>query len=164
MEKTIDPVTLAPARPIVYYPESDGKPIGETDFHINTILYLRQALRHFSRLAEQVYVAANMLFYYEEGNPSAVTSPDVFVVKGIAKHDRRTYKLWEERVAPCVIFEITSRSSRLDDLGTKRELYEMLGVLNWSNGDARRVKQEHDECVRALAHHLAGIKSVMLAN
>lgn len=69
-----------------------------------------------------------MMFYYEEGNPAAVKAPDVFVVKGIDRHDRRVYKLWEEGVAPCVVFEITSASSRLEDLGTKRALYEMLGV------------------------------------
>ncbi len=131
MQKTTDRVTPVPAAPAIHYPESDGKPMGETDFHISAILYLRQALRHHFRLAEQTYVAANMLFYYEEGNPTAVTSPDVFVVKGIPKHDRRIYKLWEERVAPCVTFEITSRSSRLEDLGTKRALYEMLGVREY---------------------------------
>lgn len=122
----------SPASPAVEsqirYPESDGQPIGETDFHITTILYLRQALRHLLRAQERTYVAANMLFYYEEGDPSAVRAPDVFVVKGIDRHDRRVYKLWEESVAPCVVFEITSRSSRLEDLGTKRALYEMLGV------------------------------------
>jgi len=128
MDKVTELATVTPVKPAIHYPERDGKPMGETDFHISAIIYLRQALRHFFHLAEGVYVAANMLFYYEEGNPSAVTSPDVFVVKGIAKHDRRTYKLWEEGVAPCVIFEITSRSSRLEDLGTKRALYEMLGV------------------------------------
>ncbi len=131
MEKVLELTTVAPVKPTIHYPERDGKPMGETDFHISTIIYLRQALRHFFRQAERIYVAANMLFYYEEGNPSAVTSPDVFVVKGIAKYDRRIYKLWEEGVAPCVIFEITSRSSRLEDLGTKRGLYEMLGVREY---------------------------------
>ena len=75
--------------------------------------------------------AGNMLFYYEEGNPAEFKVPDVFVVKGIAKHDRRIYKLWEEKAAPCVVFEITSRSTRLEDLGTKRALYEMLGVREY---------------------------------
>lgn len=115
----------------IHYPESDGQPIGETDFHISAILYLRQALHHFFREAERIYAAANMLFYYEEGNPAAVAVPDVFVVKGIAKHNRRTFKLWEEKVAPCTIFEITSRSTRLEDLGSKRALYEMLGVREY---------------------------------
>ena len=112
----------------VFYPERDGKPMGETDFHITVLLYLRQALRFLFRRDERVYVAADMLFYYEEGNPTEVKVPDVFVVKGISKHDRRIYKLWEEGVTPCTIFEITSRSTRLEDIGTKRALYEMLGV------------------------------------
>ncbi len=115
----------------IHYPESDGEPMGETDFHINVSLYLRQALRYFFRGDERTYVAGNLLFYYEEGDPKAVKSPDVFVVKGIAKHDRRIYKLWEEKVVPCVVFEVTSRRTRLEDQGTKRALYEMLGVREY---------------------------------
>lgn len=131
MGKTIELARPAPAGAVIHYPESDGQPIGETDFHITVILYLRQALRYIFRRAEQTYVAANMLFYYEEGNPAAFRSPDVFVVKGISRHNRRVYKLWEEQAAPCAIFEITSRSTRLEDLGTKRALYEMLGVQEY---------------------------------
>jgi hypothetical protein len=72
-----------------------------------------------------------MLFYYEEGNSAACVAPDVFVVQGVAKGERRTYKLWEEGQPPTVVFEITSRRSRLEDLGTKRALYAMLGVREY---------------------------------
>jgi Uma2 family endonuclease len=102
--------------------------MGETDFHISVLLHLRQALALHFRRTPNVYVAANMFLYYEEGNPSAVVAPDVFVVRGVDKHKRRTFKLWEEKVAPRVVIEITSLSSRLEDLGTKRAVYEMLGV------------------------------------
>jgi len=112
----------------VLYPESDGEPMGETDFHIGAIIYLREALRYFLRDDPTAYVAANMLVYYDEGDPHAFKVPDVFVVKGIQPYDRRTYKLWAEQMAPCVVIEITSRSARLEDTGTKRALYEMLGV------------------------------------
>lgn len=105
--------------------------MGESDFHIEVIVYLRQALRHFFRQAEETYVAANMFFYYEEGNPSANKAPDVFVVKGVSKHDRRIYKLWAEKVPPCTIIEITSRSTRLEDMATKRGLYQFLGVREY---------------------------------
>jgi Uma2 family endonuclease len=128
MEKTLDRLAPALVAPAIYYPESDGKPMGETDFHIAAMLYLLAALRHFFRQAEHLYVAADMLFYYEEGNPAAFVVLDVYVVKGVRKYLRRIYKLWEERVAPCVVFEITSRSSRFDDLDIKRALYERLGV------------------------------------
>lgn len=119
----------APA--FIDYPESDGEPIGETDVHIGAILYLREVLRYVFRRAERVYIAANMLFYYEEGDPSAVKAPDVFVVKGVETHDRRVYQLWEEGVVPCLIVEVTSRKTRLEDVGTKRALYEMLGVQEY---------------------------------
>lgn len=115
----------------IYYPESDGKPVGETEFHVMALLGLLQTLRNHFRHDDSVYVGGNMLFYYVEGKPSEFKVPDVFVVKGIAKHMRRTYKLWEEQVAPCVIFEITSRGTRREDFGAKRALYARLGVQEY---------------------------------
>jgi Uma2 family endonuclease len=115
----------------VHYPETDGKPMAETDVHIDVLIHLREALRDHFRDAPQVYVAGNMLLYYEEGNPAACVAPDVFVVQGVAKGERRTYRLWEEGQPPTVVFEITSRGTRLEDLGTKRALYTMLGVREY---------------------------------
>jgi Uma2 family endonuclease len=122
----MDSITTAPTQ--IHYPESDGKPMGETDVHIDALIYLREALRDHFRDDPQMYVAGNMLLYYEEGNPAACVAPDVFVVQGVAKGERRTYRLWDEGQAPAVVFEITSRGSRLEDLGTKRAIYAMLGV------------------------------------
>jgi Uma2 family endonuclease len=115
----------------IHYPESDGKPMGETDAHIDALIYLREALRDHFRDDLQMYVAGNMLLYYEEGSPAACVAPDVFVVQGVAKGERRTYRLWEEGQPPVVVFEITSRGSRLEDLGTKRAVYAMLGVWEY---------------------------------
>ena len=115
----------------VFYPESDGKPMAETEVHIDALIYLREALKDHFRGAPEVYVAGNLLLYYEEGNTAACTAPDVFVVKGVPKHERRVYRLWEEAQPPTVVFEITSRGTRLEDLGTKRALYEMLGVQEY---------------------------------
>jgi len=115
----------------IHYPESDGKPLGETDVHIDALIYLREALRDYFRDDPLTYVAGNMLLYYEEGNPTACVAPDVFVVQGVVKGERRTYRLWEEGQPPAVVFEITSRGSRLEDLGTKRVVYAMLGVRGY---------------------------------
>jgi Uma2 family endonuclease len=117
-----------PAPKEVVYPETDGKPLGETDFHIKAIFFLWNALRQFARQHEKLYVAADMLFYYVEGDPSEFIVPDVYVVKGIEKRDRRVYKLWEEKQTPCVIFEITSRGTGRIDISEKKGLYEFLGV------------------------------------
>lgn len=124
-------LTTGTATVPIVYPETDGKPMGETDVHIDALIYLREALKDYFREAPQVYVAGNMLLYYEEGNPAACTAPDVFVVLGVARQERRIYKLWEEGQPPAVVFEITSRSTRLEDLGTKRALYAMLGVSEY---------------------------------
>jgi Uma2 family endonuclease len=127
----MDATTVTSPHQKIEYPESDGKPMAETDTHINVIIYLREALRDYFRDKPQVYVAGNLMLYYEEGNPSASIAPDVFVVKGVSKKERRIYKLWEEGHPPNVVIEISSRSTRLEDLGNKRVLYAILGVQEY---------------------------------
>ena len=120
-----------PFRQRIEYPESDGKPMGETDVHRREIAQIIEMLTLHFQAAARVYVSGNLMFYYEKGNPSAVISPDVFVVKGVENMLRRTYKLWEEKRAPCAVFEISSRAPRLEDKGNKRALYAMLGVQEY---------------------------------
>src|SRR3954452_17509933 len=84
------------------YPDSDGKPIGETDFHVAALVYLREALQVFFRHRE-VYVATNMFLYYEEGNVKARKAPEIMVVPGVDKHFRRSFKLWREAAGPKAI-------------------------------------------------------------
>ncbi len=115
-------------QPPVHYPESDGKPMAETDTHIDLLIYLREALSDYFRDDPDVYIAGNLFVYYEAGDPTQVVAPDVFVVRGVPKHDRRVYKVWEEGEAPDVVFELTSQSTRKEDLGPKKGIYEMLGV------------------------------------
>ena len=73
-------------------------------------------------------MAGDLFVYYEEGNPRAVVAPDVFVALGAGKHQRHSYKLWEESKGPDFVLEITSRSTREEDQGRKREVYAALGV------------------------------------
>jgi Uma2 family endonuclease len=124
-------ITTATTEKPIHYPESDGKPMAETDVHIDALIYLRETLKAYFTAEPRVYVAGNMLLYYEEGNPAFCVAPDVFVVRGVTKRERRTYKIWEEEQPPTVVFEITSRSTRLEDLGTKRALYAELGVREY---------------------------------
>ena len=114
--------------PRIIYPESDGKAVGESDIHRREILMIIDMLERFFRSIHMIYVSGNLMFYYKEGEPQSVVSPDVFVVKGIPKGLRRSYKLWEEQHIPCTVFEITSRSTRQEDRGKKQALYAQLGV------------------------------------
>ena len=112
----------------VDYPCSDGRPMAESDFRLIPLLYALTALRaHFGDRAD-VYVAGDMFVYFREGDPRAVVAPDVFVVIGAPKHQRHSFKLWEEPKGPDFVLEVTSRSTREDDEGRKRDLYAALEV------------------------------------
>jgi len=111
----------------VNYPESDGKPMGETDEHCKEMFRQRELLDHYFK-GQDVYVSGNLLVYYEQGNPKKFIVPDVFVVKGIKPGNRRIYKLWVERRPPDAIIEVTSKNTKKIDTVTKPALYHQLGV------------------------------------
>ncbi len=116
----------------IYYPESDGKPMGETDVHRNAMIALIEILKSRYRDRPDVYVSGNLFVYYEKGKPSSVFAPDAFVVLGVSKRDRRTYKLWEEGgKAPDVVFEVSSESTSLEDEGSKKVICRRLGVSEY---------------------------------
>ncbi len=109
---------------IIYYPESDGKPMAETDTHRKQMTDLIETLDEFYRKTPDVYVSGNLLIYYVEGDWTESVAPDVFVVKGVPKRERRTYLVWEEGKGPDVVIEMTSKKTRFEDQYAKRELYE----------------------------------------
>jgi Uma2 family endonuclease len=122
------------ARPVfeeVIYPESDGKPMAETDIHCDYMIDLREALKDFFRDDPNVYVAGNLFVYYQEGDARKQVAPDVFVVQGVEKKLRRYYQIWKERKTPDVVIEITSDSTRWEDMDFKRKLYQRLGVKEY---------------------------------
>lgn len=109
--------------PTIFYPESDGKPMAETDKHRDLMVDFIQMLQQHFRDA-LVYVSGNLLMYYEQGNPKKSVSPDVFVVFGVSKKQRRTYLTWEEGKTPDFVLELASPSTFREDLRRKKALYE----------------------------------------
>jgi Uma2 family endonuclease len=119
-------VATAPHRPRarkVEYPSSDGKPIAETEIHRDDMIDSIQTLQDHFAEAPMVCVSGNMLMFYEQGNRRKHVSPDVFVVRGIPKKERENYLIWQEGKAPDVVIEITSKSTKREDQGKKRDLY-----------------------------------------
>lgn len=118
------------------YPDSDGKPMAESDYQRPYIAYGTEVLNIFFADQPQVYVSGNLLIYYEEGNPKASVSPDVFVVLNRPKGKRTSYKVWQENNQyPDFILEITSKSTVSEDQGTKRGLYAFWGVPEYFQYD-----------------------------
>ena len=128
-----------PVRPRrVHYPESDGKPMGETDLHRDLMTDLIFALKWFLR-STRAYVAGNLFIYYEEGNPRAAVAPDVFVALGVEQRRRRIFQTWREGGrAPDVVIEITSKKTRKDDRERKPAIYAALGVREYFIFDPHR--------------------------
>ncbi len=108
----------------VYYPDSDGRPVGETPQHRDNLFDAVFELRAWYAADPMVYVSGNMFVYYVPGNRLRHVSPDVFVVKGVPKlPERRRYLVWEEGKGPDVVFEFTSESTREEDLDDKFAIY-----------------------------------------
>jgi Uma2 family endonuclease len=111
----------------VEYPESDGQPMAETTLHRKVMSNVIEGLERRYAAVPDVWVGGNLFLYYEKGNPRKCVAPDVLLARGVAKWDRRIYRLWDEK-APALIFEITSLDTRTEDTGSKLSLYERLGV------------------------------------
>lgn len=120
------------AAPTVVYPESDGKPMAETDRHRRLIVDFLLMLEDHFKEVNDVYVSGDLLIYYEEGNIYKSVAPDVFVVFGVSKKDRRTYRTWEEGHTPDFVLEATSPSTYRKDITEKKTLYaSILGVREY---------------------------------
>jgi Uma2 family endonuclease len=105
------------------YPTSDGRPMAETDLHRQLMTALIEALEDRFAADPNVYVSGNLLLFYVPGNKRKHVSPDVFVVFGVPKRPRINYLLWEEGCGPGVVIELTSSSTRNEDIRTKLALY-----------------------------------------
>ena len=116
--------------PEIDYPESDGKPMGETELHRDWTIRIQDILRQRYR-DRSVYVASDLLLYYEEGSPTKFIVPDCFVVLDCATHRRRTFQTWGEGRVPDVVIEVTSRSTSTTDTIDKPKIYESMGVQEY---------------------------------
>ena len=113
------------------YPESDGKRLAENDPQLHAIHYGFGALGLYYAARPDVYVSADLLIYYEEGNPRVSVAPDVFVVFGVEDRMRGNYKVWEEGKGPDFVLEVASPNTWREDVGPKRTIYAGLGVREY---------------------------------
>ncbi len=119
------------------YPSSDGLPLAENEWQLRAIHDAFGVLDVRYRDRPDIYVVADLLIYYEEGNPRKSVAPDVFVVFGALSHERNVYKLWEEPKPPDFVLEVASENTWREDLGRKRTLYAELGVREYWLFDPR---------------------------
>ena len=132
------PLPSAPTETADLYPESDGKPMAETERHFRELLKnFNRIENHFAHIPD-VYVLGDMMMYYEEGDPRKSISPDIFVAFGIGKKERRIYKIWEEGKPPDFVLEFASKGTYRTDLTRKVQLYAAIGIPEYFVYDVDR--------------------------
>ena len=116
----------------VEYPESDGKPMAESIIHLRVAIDVITPLQDRYRGRLDAFVGGNLMMYYEEGNPRRSVSPDVFVTLGVpSEPPRPIWKVWEEGKLADFVLEVTSKTTRGNDEGPKKRLYQRLEVSEY---------------------------------
>jgi Uma2 family endonuclease len=120
----------------IIYPISDGEPMAESDPARDYLIYGVETLDIYFANRPDVYVSGNLFIYYQQGVPSAVVAPDVFVVFGVEKKKRLNYKVWQEDgKLPSFVLEITSATTQAKDQQEKPLKYAALGIQEYFQYD-----------------------------
>ena len=113
----------------VEYPDSDGKPMADNTKQFRYIVTIKEGLDDLFRADPNVFVAGDLLWYPQEGQPHIRQAPDAMVAFGRPKGDRGSYQQWkEEGIAPQVAFEVLSPGNTSPEMERKRLFYEQYGV------------------------------------
>lgn len=98
----------------------------ETDRHRKQMNLLIESLDHALRDRDDVFVGGNMFVYFSElqTKRNDFKGPDVFVVLGTVRRERKSWVVWkEDGRMPDVIIELVSESTEEVDRGEKMRLY-----------------------------------------
>jgi Uma2 family endonuclease len=120
----IDDRSLAPPRSDEL-PYSDGEEM-ESKRHLHQSVLLVQTLDDAWADRDDYFVAGNMFVYYSatQARRRDFRGPDVFVVTGVPRRERKSWVAWEEDGRlPDVVIEITSDSTEEIDRVAKMRIY-----------------------------------------
>ena len=126
------PVPIGTMYDGVVYPSGDGEPMAENAYQYKAISYTESALAIWFQDDPAVYVAADMLIYYRQGDNGERLAPDVFVFAGAnGDYLRHSWQVWVEGGVPQFVLEVASPSTWERDATDKREMYRNMGVLEY---------------------------------
>jgi len=130
--------TLLQTSQDVLYPDDDGLPLSENTKQLRLILTTQGGLESLFR-DEPVFVAGDLLWYPVEGSGES-KAPNVMVIFGQDKKDRRSYRQWEEgNLGPQVMFEFVSTSNSQHEVEVEKlNFYQRHGVEEYYVHDPER--------------------------
>jgi Uma2 family endonuclease len=115
------------------YPHSDGKPLAESEPHLQCIRWLLDAIEDLFKGRENVAYHGDMFWYWQEGHPEKRRAPDVMVLFGVPMDPiRLSYKSWEhDGIVPAIVIETASAEQKTELFGDLFDDYESLGVREY---------------------------------
>lgn len=118
-----------PEIPDIPLPDEDGEPL-ESHWHRLQINLLGDMLHQYWQGRTDYFAGGNMFVYYclEQARTRSYKGPDFFVVRGVdGTLTRRSWIVWQEGGRyPDVIVELLSPTTKTEDLGPKKDLYEQV--------------------------------------
>jgi len=113
----------------IIYPCSDGQPMADSTVQYKLIVTIKEGCELLFKDDPNVFVAADLLWYPVERRNDISQAPDVMVIFGRSKGDRRSYlQFSEDNIAPQVAFEIRSFSDNQTKMSKKFSFYNRYGV------------------------------------
>ncbi len=113
----------------IIYPCSDGQPMADSTIQYKLIVTIKEGCELLFKDDRNVFVAADLLWYPVERRNDISQAPDVMVIFGRSKEDRRSYlQFSEDNIAPQVAFEIRSFSDNQTKMSKKFSFYNRYGV------------------------------------
>ncbi|MDE0190914.1 MAG: Uma2 family endonuclease [Gammaproteobacteria bacterium] len=137
------------------YPFHDGSTV-ESTRHFDARIHLVEVVRARYADREDVIAEADLGFYFERGNRSALVVPDVMVVFGVPERPDLSYKLWEQPRVPDLVLEVLSQDSWKQDVYEKPALYAALGVREYWLFDPRGWRRDGGEPLQGLKRSAGG--------
>ena len=103
------------------------EPEMESSLHYQQLALLVDCLEWHWRKRQDFFIGANLTVYYdhEQLRRRGFRGPDFFLVRGVARHPRNSWVVWEEGGRyPDLIIELLSDSTARVDRTEKKQLYQ----------------------------------------
>jgi Uma2 family endonuclease len=125
----------------ILYPVDNGEPLANDTEHLRWITLVKNGLDDWfaDRGIDNVFIAADLLWYPIEGRPDINRAPDVMVTLNHPPGPRSSYRAWDEQGrSPDVVFEFLSKSNTAAEMLEKHEFYAENGCQEYYIYDYQR--------------------------
>lgn len=116
----------------IIYPVDNGEPLSNDTEHLRWINFVFLGLQDWFGDRDDVFVAADLLWYPVDGRPDICKAPDIMVVLDHPAGPRPSYMQWKENGRPPqVVFEFLSSSNTAREMMEKLDFYSDHGCLEY---------------------------------